>query len=251
MKNIRLIIAVILSIYFPFQFYAQPDILLKKAEKEYENKNYHNSVELYESLIDSGYVSSELYYNLGNSYFMSGDYPHARLYYEKAKKINPNNPDINKNLDLTQKKLDTDLEELPIFIFVKWWQNYVAFFNVKIWFYFVILSLIILLFVIVYIIFINRNIGKKVKNIVLVFLSLIVIMNLLAFFTSEYNYSKEEYILLNNDNIFNGPDSRSEKLYNLKAGEKILLIDSLQNWYFVELINNEKGWINKENLNKI
>ncbi|MBK8663673.1 MAG: SH3 domain-containing protein [Ignavibacteriales bacterium] len=58
-------------------------------------------------------------------------------------------------------------------------------------------------------------------------------------------------ILMAEENIYPAPDRRSEILYDLTAGEKLKITDSLDKWYQVELINREKGWILKDNIEKI
>ncbi len=62
------------------------DSLIYKANKEYSEELYNDAIENYLKVIDNGYESSELYYNIGNSYFKINDMASAILYFEKAKK---------------------------------------------------------------------------------------------------------------------------------------------------------------------
>jgi len=48
----------------------------------------------YESVINNGYESGEVYFNLGNAYFKSGKLQYAILNYERAKKIISNDDDV-------------------------------------------------------------------------------------------------------------------------------------------------------------
>ena len=43
--------------------------LFYEANEFYLKKDYEKSAELYEHLIKNGYVNSQTFYNLGNSYF--------------------------------------------------------------------------------------------------------------------------------------------------------------------------------------
>ena len=45
------------------------DVLVKQGNAFYIDKEYERAAELYETVIDSGYYSAELYFNLGNAYF--------------------------------------------------------------------------------------------------------------------------------------------------------------------------------------
>ena len=49
------------------------DDKFSEANVFYNNSDYQNAIELYNDIIDSGYHSSELYYNLGNSYYKVND----------------------------------------------------------------------------------------------------------------------------------------------------------------------------------
>src|SRR5574344_2121183 len=76
----------------------------KEAIEAYNNKNYPAAIEAYDSLMKQG-VSSELYYNLGNCYYRSGNKGMAVLYYEKALKLEPDNRMAQANLDFIHTKL--------------------------------------------------------------------------------------------------------------------------------------------------
>ena len=44
--------------------------LFNEANEFYLKKDYEKSAELYEHLIENGYVNSQIFYNLGNSYYL-------------------------------------------------------------------------------------------------------------------------------------------------------------------------------------
>ena len=68
----------------------------------YEHSLYADAVSSYVDLVDSGVSSSDLYYNLGNAYFRSGDLGRALLSYKRAAQIDPGDGDIRANLDLVR-----------------------------------------------------------------------------------------------------------------------------------------------------
>ena len=51
--------------------------------------------------------------------------------------------------------------------------------------------------------------------------------------------------------MYSAPGERSQKIYDLPAGEKLILTDSLNDWYEIILVNKEKGWIRKDKAEKI
>ena len=74
--------------------------LLGKAEKAYDSKKYKEAIESYEKLVNEGYKSYELYFNLGNSYFRDNQLGKAIYYYELARKAEPNDEDVRINLGI-------------------------------------------------------------------------------------------------------------------------------------------------------
>ena len=69
-----------------------------EANRLYQENNYKQANFIYKSIVDEGYYSSELYLNLGNSYFKLDSIPQAILYYEKGLKIAPADNDLTHNL---------------------------------------------------------------------------------------------------------------------------------------------------------
>ena len=78
---------------------------------EYYNKNqFNDAVEEYESILNQGFYSADLYYNLGNAYYRLEDFANARWSYEMGIGIDPRNKDIVHNLTLTKQKISHTLE---------------------------------------------------------------------------------------------------------------------------------------------
>ena len=42
------------------------------------------------------------------------------------------------------------------------------------------------------------------------------------------------------------PDNRSDEIENLSAGVKVKILDTIDDWYKVSLVNKEQGWIKVE-----
>jgi hypothetical protein len=80
----------------------------------YEAGDYHAAIERYMEVADAGVVHRDLYYNLGNAFFKSGDMGHAVLWYERALALDPRNDDIRANLAVVRAMLrDQQLVKAP------------------------------------------------------------------------------------------------------------------------------------------
>ncbi len=69
-----------------------------EASRAYDANRPADAAALYTQLIDQGYRSKELYFNLGNSYFKMGKIGLAVLNYRRAWQMAPRDPDIQANL---------------------------------------------------------------------------------------------------------------------------------------------------------
>src|SRR6476620_8550682 len=78
--------------------------LLQKAEKAYDSKKYREAIASYEELLNDGYRSYQLYYNLGNSYYRNNELGKAIYYYELARKLEPDDEDVRINLAIAAGK---------------------------------------------------------------------------------------------------------------------------------------------------
>lgn len=85
----------------------------------YREGNFEKAIELWQTCVEQGFQSADLYYNLGNAYFRDGRVGFAILYYESALRLNPANEDYLHNLKfvqgLTKDKVEENaVEENPI-----------------------------------------------------------------------------------------------------------------------------------------
>lgn len=76
------------------------------AEISYNEGNYSNAISLYEELIKNHGVSVSSLFNLGNAYMRSGNLGKARLCYERAKRLSPDDGRIENNLAYVSSKVD-------------------------------------------------------------------------------------------------------------------------------------------------
>jgi tetratricopeptide (TPR) repeat protein len=71
----------------------------------YEGGDYEGAIEQYSSLVAKGVTRADLYYNLANSYYKTGDLGRTALYYERARRVAPRDGDVRENLALVRAQL--------------------------------------------------------------------------------------------------------------------------------------------------
>jgi tetratricopeptide (TPR) repeat protein len=104
--------------------YAQtPDENWTQANELYAAGNYAEAEQFYKTIENSGCVSADLYYNLGNTCFKQQMWGKAILYYERALKLHPDDKDISHNLEMANAMIIDKIESVPEFFLTAWLRN--------------------------------------------------------------------------------------------------------------------------------
>ena len=110
-------------LFFPGAASAQEEIAAQ-ANQHYQEGDYAAAIEGYEAVLAAGFESGDLYYNLGNAYFKSGDLGRSILNWERAARRSPRDADIVANLELAHSLTVDVVEPLPRFWLLSvlsWW----------------------------------------------------------------------------------------------------------------------------------
>lgn len=219
---------IIMFLVFGCNFlFAQNDLeninnIFKNANDLYNRGSYIEANNLYLNLISSNVVSKDLYYNLASSYYEINSNGYAVLWYERALNISPFDKEIKNNINKITERKDYD-----------------SFYIIA---FYISLILFVFFSVFLFVLFIKK------KNIN--FLLLISCVILLVFSIYLYKTIKSDYIIIiRNTNIYSGSSIKSDIVSSVYEGEKFRVIKESSNWYYVKGIS--KGWINKEDLEKI
>jgi len=98
--------------------------LFEQGNQLYQQEDFEGAVEAYEAVLDAGWESAALHYNLGNAYFKTGVLGRAILEWERALELAPADPDALANLELARSLTADAVEPLPRFWLldvVSWW----------------------------------------------------------------------------------------------------------------------------------
>jgi tetratricopeptide (TPR) repeat protein len=80
----------------------QTDSSFTKANQEYAQGHFTEAISGYEALVRAGQWSANLFYDLGNAYFRTGDFGHAILNYERALALERHHPETTANLQIAR-----------------------------------------------------------------------------------------------------------------------------------------------------
>jgi tetratricopeptide (TPR) repeat protein len=92
----------------------------QQANKAYEEGHYTQAAAAYQALLQSGSVSSAIYFNTGNAWFKAGQIGRAIYYYRRAEELAPRDPDIRANLAIARTQAGTNTASLPGNRWTRW-----------------------------------------------------------------------------------------------------------------------------------
>jgi len=192
--------------------------------------------------------NGKLYYNLGNAYMKNGDLGNAILWYERALKLIPADPDLKFNLDyargLVKDKMEN--EQTPIFRVLFFWnhllnalniQQLAIIFNIGFWSLLTVRQ------------FIKNNVLKAPCGIILL---LTVIFTATAFFNIyATQYRQYAVVLPKKVAVRSGLTEDSTSLFGLHAGTKVKIEKENGDHYRVFFAHGKIGWVRKALLGEI
>ena len=230
-----------------------PDQLAGQAAKAYNTRQYPESIKLYTKIIDGGYESYALYYNLGNAYFRNNDNTEAILYYEKALKLAPNNDDLKHNIEVANSKLIDKVEKVPELFYKRWWKEIINLMDIDTLAMVNILLLTTALILIALYIAVYNTLIRKISFWTSLVLFLFFGIGVVA--ASQRNHyitdQHEAIVFAPTVNIKSSPDENSKDIFVLHEGTKVTLLDNLSDWQEIRISNGSIGWIKLNDLRKI
>ncbi len=234
-------------------FAQEPKSMIAEGNKAYSDGLYLDAVSLYQQVAESGFEAPELYYNLGNSYFKLNDFPHAILWYERARRLDPGNEDIDYNLNVANSKIADKIDPLPELFYIRWYRSVLNLFPVKTWAIQTIVYFILTL-VAISLYFISRRLFLRKTGFWAAILFLLLTLFTLLFSVSGYHRMKtlhEAIVFDPTITVKSSPDEKSIDLFVIHEGTKVQLLDKIGEWYEVRIANGSVGWLPEEALEEI
>ncbi|MEI6864618.1 hypothetical protein [Flavicella sp.] len=247
-KTIKLIVVFFFT-YSSMFAQSNSDIFVQ-ANELYRNEKYVEAIGLYEKIESSGQVSSELYYNLGNSYYKINKVAPSIYNLEKSLMINPQNLDAANNLVFANRMTIDTIEELPKTFFQELEQSIISKFSFNQWAYFavgfsILMSLFFLFFYFSYI-----PIRKRFYFVVSVLSGLFLVITLVFSFKQyDIHTSTIEAIVFDEKvSVKNAPLESGQEVFEIHEGLKVWVLDEVDIWKKIKLSDGKIGWMNSEGL---
>src|SRR6218665_106484 len=214
-------------------------VTFDSANAAYAKGKYEQAIQLYNSILESGQESADLYFNLGNAYFKSNGNGKAILSYERAKKLAPDDEDIAVNLKMAYQRTEDKIEAAPQLFLSEWKNGLSDIMSEKEWSIFVIALICIgLAFIAVYIVSGNRIL----RQVGFYLGSVLIIISVFSYFLARNKYNSTinsaSAIILSPSVTVNGsPSEKGTKLFILHEGVKVDVTGEENGWTEIRIAN--------------
>lgn len=248
----RVLTVLLISFIFPLGSEAVDfEERLREGNEYYLQGEYESAAASYQSIVDSGYASGELYYNLGNAYYKSHNITMALVNYERANILKPKDTDIEHNLEVAREFVVDRIDVLPEFFLTRAYVGFVKAFDADVWAILSIISFILALtLLLVY--FLSRWIALRRisfwSGIMFVLISLSTI--LFAYHQNKLTTRHNQALVFTPSVVIkSSPDENSgTDLFLLHEGTKVTVDDQLGEWREVVLSDGNRGWLKESDL---
>lgn len=102
-----------------------PRALVAEGNRRYQEEDFTGAIEAYRSVLDAGFESGDLYFNLGNAWFREGELGPAILAWERAARLLPSDPDVQANLELARSLTVDDVTPQETFWLLQLWDGWI------------------------------------------------------------------------------------------------------------------------------
>jgi tetratricopeptide (TPR) repeat protein len=246
MKNL-----IYIFLLFTQSFWAQ--LAFDKGNKLYQEGKYDEAIASYESILKSGQESAEIYFNLGNCYYKQNKVAPAIFNFEKALLLNPSDSEIQNNLAYAQKMTIDEIIEVPKVGFGKIIRDVTSSFHYDTWAWITVVLAMLFLGCFLGYYFSNTTIVKRTFFTSMLFVLLFVMISIAAGFAEKNHAENEKQAIVFAEVITlkSEPKSSSQDVFVLHAGTKVNVLESLNNYKKIQLLDLKEGWIEKSAIKEL
>lgn len=230
------------------------DSLWSKGVQAYTDGRWSECTESLKTLESVGVVSPELYYNLGNAYFKSGDYPHAILYYERTLKISPSFEDARINLDFANSLIRDKIDAVPEFVLKSWARKVCYLMPSDFW---ALISIVLFAAALALFLVFRLGASRGLRRTGFYCSIVALILSASSFGMAQWqrnSYLKADGAIVMKPvaSVKSSPSRDSSKdLFVLHEGTKVTVLDTVGEWKNISLSDGRQGWIEESDMEMI
>ncbi len=223
-----------------------PDSLWTAGVEAYSAGQWAEALQDWSDVAATGLRSKELYYNLGNAYFKTGETAQAVLNYERALRLDPSDADVRYNLEFARAMTQDRIDEVPEFILKTWIRKIGYWMSSDAW---AVLSLVFLALTLalVLLFLLGPTAGMRRTGFFAGIATLLLSLAAFGFARSQKADAErhdEAIVMRPVSSVTSSPSSDAAKsLFILHEGTKVKVLDEVSGYKDIELADGRRGWI--------
>ncbi len=218
---------------------------LEQANQLYLQNDFQGALNEYRKVESSGFGSSTLYYNLGNSYYKLGQIPSAILYYERARLLNPRDEDILFNLNLANQLVVDQINPLKVFFLRSWFDSIASLLKPDTWGIIGLLSFLILAAIAIALYATQgkrlRKTGITLGSVLIFFIGLSLAFGTIS--NRTLNHRKYAIVFAPTLTAKSSPDASGTDLFVIHEGLKVRITETVGGWSRIRLPDGNEAWV--------
>lgn len=220
---------------------------LNSAELFYQNNQFKDALDAYQTYLNEQPESFNILYNIGNCYFKLNQFGYAIAYYKKALQLDPSNDDALNNLNLSRRSLlvsPSTENGLSTNVF-----NWIDSISLTAVYSVVMIVLLVFNGAVFYTLKIRKT--ELVVNIIYTTLVLLIVSGSFLTYKFKLSTQQEAVIISKKISVHEGPSTNLPQLFFLHEGRELIIKKEVQQWSEIELDNGFQGWVERSHLIKI
>lgn len=226
------------------------DDFFQKGNSDFQRGDFASAAKNYESALAEGQVSATVFSNLAQAHFQQKNYARSILNFERALLLAPADKNLQQDLELARRRADVETEQ----------KNWFSAFLEK-----TVLALPPNFWAVASLVFawlaaagffliwkkslpFSEKIGLRLAIGGAVAFAIALFF---AFQTASWQLDSQAGIVLSEATVHPAPDGSTDVLEDLRAGEKVLLVESLSGWWKIRLSSGGTAWVAGGSIEKI
>jgi len=230
-----------------------PEQLFSRGNDLYSRGDYAAASEAYRQIAAAGIRNGRVYYNLGNTCFRQNRIGEAILYYEKALKLDPTDPDARENLRFANQRIRDRIpaEDLPLLLALLERAEHLLRLE-QVTSLFLGLYLLCMALALIWILGHGRRWASGAG--VAAAGALVLAIGAGGWMIAqgrERSASSDAIVLQEKVDVLSGPGSENTLLASIHEGTKVRIHNRREEWVQVTLPDGRAGWMRGESLGEI
>jgi tetratricopeptide (TPR) repeat protein len=236
---------------------------VERGDSAYSKSAYTEALGYYTEALNKEGSSSNLYYNIGNTYFRLNDLGHAVINYERALMVDPSNEDARTNLEFVKTKIQDKPEDDSTFL-SNVHQNIIAMHSPDAWAWIAFTLFVIVIGAIaVYLFTTNINVRKAgFFGGIVVLVVFLYVLSVAKSAADAVDDHEQAVVIVPSTNLRSEPQtaqSKTDKVVPIHEGTKLIIVDSLATpddpatmmWYDVKINNSTRAWVSSADVERL